>query len=83
LVIYKEMIFAWHCWLTTVVLASQEADIRRITVLGQPGQTVHETLSLKKTSEKRAGGVAQGAGPKFKPSFQQKKKEKRYDSLEF
>jgi hypothetical protein len=78
------MIFAWHCWLTTVVLATQEADIRRIAVLGQPGQTVHETLSLKNPSEKRAGGMAQGAGPKFKPSFQQKKKkEKRYESLEF
>jgi hypothetical protein len=77
LVIYKEMIFAWHCWLATVILATQEADIRRITVLGQPRQTVHETLSLKNPSEKRAGGVTQGVGPEFKPPFQQKKKEKR------
>jgi hypothetical protein len=28
-----------------VILATQEAEIRRITVRNQPGQTVHETLS--------------------------------------
>jgi hypothetical protein len=28
-----------------VILAIQEAEIRRMTVQSQPGQTVHETLS--------------------------------------
>jgi hypothetical protein len=32
-------------WLTPVILATQEAEIRRIMVWSQPGQIVHETLS--------------------------------------
>jgi hypothetical protein len=32
----------------------------------QPGQTVHETQSQKNPLQKRASGVAQGIGPKFK-----------------
>jgi hypothetical protein len=43
-------------------------EIRRITAQNQPGQIVHVTLSQKNLSQekKRAGGVAQGVGPKFK-----------------
>jgi hypothetical protein len=33
-----------------VILATQEAEIRRIAVLSQPGQIVHETLSQKNPS---------------------------------
>jgi hypothetical protein len=40
-------------WLTPVILATQEAEIRRITVGSQPGQTVGETLSRKNSSEKK------------------------------
>jgi hypothetical protein len=50
-----------------VILATQEAEIRRIVVRIQPGQIVHETLSRKNPSEKRAGGIARGVGPEFKP----------------
>jgi hypothetical protein len=32
-------------WLTSVILATQEAEIRRITVQSQPGQIVHKMLS--------------------------------------
>jgi hypothetical protein len=32
-------------WLTPVILATQEAEIRRIKVQSQTGQIVHETLS--------------------------------------
>jgi hypothetical protein len=35
---------AWQWWLRPVILATQEAEIRRIMVLSQPGQTVLETL---------------------------------------
>jgi hypothetical protein len=36
---------AGHWWLTSIILASQEAAIRRIAVPSQPGQIVCETLS--------------------------------------
>jgi hypothetical protein len=39
-------------WLTSVILVTQEAEIRRIMVQSQPGQIVHETLSRKNSSEK-------------------------------
>jgi hypothetical protein len=35
-----------------VILATQEAEIRGIMVLGQPGQIVHETLYKKKPPQK-------------------------------
>jgi hypothetical protein len=56
-----------------VILVTQEAEIRRITVRNQPRQIDHETLSRKNSSQKRAGGVAQGVGPEFKPSTAKKK----------
>jgi hypothetical protein len=42
-----------------VILATQEAKIRRITVQSQPRQIVWETLSRKYSTQKRAGRVAQ------------------------
>jgi hypothetical protein len=39
-------------WLTPVILATQEAECRRIVVEGQAGQIVHETLSGKNLSQK-------------------------------
>jgi hypothetical protein len=52
-----------------VILATQEAEIRRIKVQSQPGQIVRETLSQKTHHKKRAGGVAQSEGPEFKPQY--------------
>jgi hypothetical protein len=39
-----------------------------------PRQIVGETLSQKNSSQKRAGGVAQGVGPEFKPQDLKKNK---------
>jgi hypothetical protein len=50
-----------------IILATQEAEIRRIAVQSQPGQMVRKTLNQKSPSRKRAGGVTQGVGPEIKP----------------
>jgi hypothetical protein len=44
---------AQQWWLTPVIPATQEAEIRRITVQSQPRQIVHKTLSQKNPSQKR------------------------------
>jgi hypothetical protein len=45
-----------------------------LKIQSQPQLTVHETLSQKNPSQKRAGGVAQGEGPEFKTQYRKKKK---------
>jgi hypothetical protein len=39
-------------WLTPAILATQEAQIRRMEVRSQPGQIVYETLSGKNSHKK-------------------------------
>jgi hypothetical protein len=51
----------------SLTLATQEAEIRRTAVGSQPGKTVR--LSQKTPKQKRAGGVAQGVGPEFRPQY--------------
>jgi hypothetical protein len=61
-----------------VIPATQEAEIRKTEVQGQPWQIVNKTISQKKKrSQKRAGEVAQGVGPEFKPSTTKKKKKRK------
>jgi hypothetical protein len=52
-----------------IILASQEAEVRRISVQSQTGQIVCETLSQKYPSQKKAVGAAQGVGSEFKPQY--------------
>jgi hypothetical protein len=40
-----------------VIRATQEAEIRKISVRGQPRQNESETLSQKYSTQKRTGGV--------------------------
>jgi hypothetical protein len=45
-------ILARHWWLTPVILATQEAETRQITVQSQPWKIVCETLSEKYPTQK-------------------------------
>jgi hypothetical protein len=50
---------ARHQWFMPVILATREAEIRKIILRSQPRQIVLLTLSQKCPTQKRAGGVAQ------------------------
>jgi hypothetical protein len=52
---------------TPIILATQEAEIRRILVQTQPGGSRYPIL--RKPITKRAGGVAQEVCPEFKPQY--------------
>jgi hypothetical protein len=49
---YKIAMLARQRWLTPIILATQEAEIRRITVQCQPREKVHKTPSQKKLTKK-------------------------------
>jgi hypothetical protein len=63
-------------WLTSVILDTQEAEIRRIVGGSQQGQIVWKTLSQKNPSQKRADREAQGTGHEFKSHYKKQKKRK-------
>jgi hypothetical protein len=69
----KKYISVRRWWCTPIILATQEAEIRRIKVQSQPRQIVCNTLSLL-TKKKMADGVPHGVGPEFKPGYLQKEK---------
>jgi hypothetical protein len=62
------------------ILATQEAEIRKIELQSQPGQIVHETLSQKyptTTTKCWWNGSGDERGPKFKHQCHKKKKKKK------
>jgi hypothetical protein len=61
----------------SVILATQEAEIRMIMVQSQPRKTVSQThlkKKKKKKSQKKADEMAQVVGLEFKLQYCQKKK---------
>jgi hypothetical protein len=53
-VFLSKILFLARCrWLTPVILATREAEIRRVLVGSQPGEIIHDTLSRKKTYYKK------------------------------
>jgi hypothetical protein len=62
----------------SLILAIQEAEIKRIVAQSQPRQVICETLARKTLHKNRAGRVPQGVGPEFKPQYCKKKKKKRF-----
>jgi hypothetical protein len=69
-VLLRAMSWAKHQWLTPVIPATQEAEIRRIVVQSHIGQIVQEIQSQKYPKQKKkTGGVAQGVHPEFKPLY--------------
>jgi hypothetical protein len=72
----------WHflarCqWLTPVILVTQEAEIRRISVWSHPGQIVPRDPVLKKPSQKRAGGWLKVKALSSNPNTSKKRKRKK------
>jgi hypothetical protein len=62
-------------WFTPVILAIQEAEIRKIICQSQASQIVHKTITWKKKPfSKLSGVVAQSVGPEFKPQYNNNKK---------
>jgi hypothetical protein len=51
---FKIEMLTRHRWLTPIILATEEAEIRRISG-SKPWQIVPKTLSQKNPSQKRAG----------------------------
>jgi hypothetical protein len=64
--VYFKTILARHWWFTPAILATQEADIRRIMVRNQPGEIVCETLSWKKSITKNGWW----SGSRYRPWVQ-------------
>jgi hypothetical protein len=58
----------------SVILATYEAEIRRITVRSQLRQIVCETYLEKPFTNKTAGRVAQDISPELKPQYNYNKK---------
>jgi hypothetical protein len=64
-------------WLTPEILATEEAEIRRITDHSQPRQIVLETPSWKKPITKKGLVEWLKVQAEFKPQYRKKKEKKK------
>jgi hypothetical protein len=60
---FKRDIPAEYQWLTPIILATQEAEIRRISVQSQHRQTVQQVLILKNPITKKGWWSGSRCGP--------------------
>jgi hypothetical protein len=65
----KKWLQARHWWLTPIILATQEAEIKRLLIRSQPGKIVCETLSQQYPTLKRDGRLAQVVEPLLSRQF--------------
>jgi hypothetical protein len=72
LYIFKISIKTGHQRLTPVILATQEAEVKRIMVQSQPWANSSPDPISKNPSQKRAERVAEGAGSEFTSQYHQK-----------
>jgi hypothetical protein len=76
----KKVIFAECWWHMPIILATEEAEIRRITIQSQFSKKFMRA-NLKKTHHKKmAGGVPQGIGSEFKLQCGTKNKNRKQRS---
>jgi hypothetical protein len=59
-----------------VILATQEAEIRKILVEVSLGNIVRDILSWENLSQNVVDGMGQSVGPEFKPVLQKQNKTK-------
>jgi hypothetical protein len=69
------------CSQVLVILATQEAEIRRIAVQSQPGQIVCETISQKRPITKMGWWSGSRCRLSANPSTVKKKKKKKQKAL--
>jgi hypothetical protein len=64
-------------WLTSIIPATQEAEIRRITTQSQPRKIVCKTLSRRKTNTKQGWWRGSGCRSLVQDPVLQKEKKKK------
>jgi hypothetical protein len=55
-----------------VILATQEAEIRKIEIQSQPDKIVQVALFRKNPSQRSAGGMVRAVGSDFKSQYHKK-----------
>jgi hypothetical protein len=83
---HKTLLLTRCWWLIPVILATREAEIRRMAVQSQPRQIVHKTLSQKTLHKSRlvellkVKALSSGPCTKKKKKKERKKEKKTYSA---